>query len=416
MNLLVGFYNDATPARTEEFIECLRRNAANTHIDQITVFIEDRTSAAEVETRYPALKQPKMHLIPTGRRLTFKELFEYANRHLTSACVVVANADIYFDETLSLLEEESLSGRMFCLSRWEEAPDGRLRHFDAPYSQDAWIFEPPLPQFRSDFFLGTPGCENRLAYEAERGGLIVSNPSRSVRARHLHNSGIRRYSQRERLNGPMRLLPTSFLESSNGSQNYKSLAENFPSHRRFRAECMAKARCDEIEAALKPYFGGKVPRALRRELLRAIDAQMPGLPRPTDAPLARIAFKEIMGYTLARIESGVSTHNNDPRPIVSVPQALTGLQFTQVVSCHAAPVEIEFRSAGQLFVLAALGWEGYAPAAAFLDDAGWRAPIEPLRTAQGTIFESWSLVANAGERLVIPTQVMLASAELIRLA
>src|SRR5262249_52484690 len=141
MNLLVGFYNDATPARTEEFIECLRRNAANTHIDQITIFIEDSTSPAEVQTWHPALKHPKMHLIPTGRRLTFKELFEYANRNLTGTDVVIANADIYFDETLSLLEQQSLSGRLVCLSRWDETPDGTLRHFDAPDSQDAWIFD-----------------------------------------------------------------------------------------------------------------------------------------------------------------------------------------------------------------------------------------------------------------------------------
>jgi hypothetical protein len=47
MNLLVGFYNDATPARTEEFIECLRRNVANSYLDWIWVFIEDPTPPPE---------------------------------------------------------------------------------------------------------------------------------------------------------------------------------------------------------------------------------------------------------------------------------------------------------------------------------------------------------------------------------
>ena len=131
--------------------------------------------------------------------------------------------------------------------------------------------------------------------------------------------------------------------------------------------------------------------------------------------MATVAFRETMGYTLARLECGASTHNNDPRPLVSVPSELGGMQFTQVVSCHSAPVEIEFRTPGRLFVLAAPGWEGYAPAAAFLDDVGWREPIEPLRTGNGTLFEPWCLAAKAGERLVIPTQVMLAATELIRL-
>jgi hypothetical protein len=90
------------------------------------------------------------------------------------------------------------------------------------------------------------------------------------------------------------------------------------------------------------------------------------------------------------------------------------MPFTQVVANYSTPVEIEFQTAGRLFVLAAPGWEGYAPAAAFLDEAGWREPIEPLRTRDGTVFEPWSLVANAGERLVVPAQVMLSAAKLVR--
>jgi hypothetical protein len=120
-----------------------------------------------------------------------------------------------------------------------------------------------------------------------------------------------------------------------------------------------------------------------------------------------------MGFTVARIEPGISTHNNDPRPIISIPQPLAGLSFTQVVACHSAPVTVEFCSDGQLFVLAAPGWEGYAPAAALLDDAGWREAFEPLRTGEGTYFEAWRLIAKAGECLTFPVQVMLAGKELI---
>ena len=331
--------------------------------------------------------------------------------------VIIANADIFFDETLALIESEPLDGKMLCLSRWDEDSNGILRHLDRPDSQDAWIFEPPLPRIASDFFLGKPGCDNRLAYEVACAGLAVLNPSRSLRARHLHNSGIRRYTHREHVAGPVRFVPASFLE--NGVDAFKTMRPkmpDFPSHRGFRTECMVEARCREIETLLTRPLGGALPRGLRRELLRAVGARTRGPERPADDPLAVVAFREPMGYTLARIECGVSTHNNDPRPLVSIPTELAGLQFTQVVSCHSAPVEIEFRTRGRLYVLAAPGWEGYAPSVAFLDDAGWREPIEPLRTACGTIFEPWCLAADAGERLVTNTQVMLASAELIRIA
>jgi len=58
--------------------------------------------------------------------------------------VIIANADIFFDETLAPLEEEPLAGRMLCLSRWDQSRDGTFRHFECPESQDASIFEPPI--------------------------------------------------------------------------------------------------------------------------------------------------------------------------------------------------------------------------------------------------------------------------------
>jgi hypothetical protein len=414
MILLVGLYIDASAARTAEFIECVRRNASNEQIDQLTVFLEDSLSLVDARSRFPTLAHPKVQLIAHGRRLTYADLFEHANRYLNGAGVIIANGDIFFDETLALLEEEVLAGRMLCLSRWDQAADGTFRHFDRPESQDAWIFEPPVPPIGADFCLGKPGCDNRLAYEAERAGLLVSNPSRSVHARHLHHTAIRHYTQRERLNGPIRLVPACFLETPAAVTRLTDMPVNgFPSHRSFRTASLVKDRYREVEALLIAHLGGVIPRSLRRELLRTLSSRTPGPLRPNDAPLAAIAFRESMGYTLARLECGVSTHNNDPRPLVRVPAELAGLPFTQVVANHATPVEIKFRTGGRLFVLAAQGWEGYAPAAAFLDSAGWREPIEPLRTGCGTIFEPWSLAANAGERLVIPTQVMLAAAELI---
>jgi hypothetical protein len=416
MILLTGFYNDASQERTGEFLECVWRNADNVYVEMIIVFLEDQLSSLDAQVRFPALAHPKVELIEYGRRLTYAQLFEYANHHLAGAGVIIANGDIFFDETLGLLETQSLTGKLFCLSRWDESPDGTSRHYDQPCSQDAWIFEPPLPRIDADFSLGSPGCDNRVAFEAERAGLAVSNPSRSVRARHLHHSGIHRYTQKDRIPGPIRLVPASFLEVPlERTKPPRPRPEDFQSHRGAKADHMADTRAREIEAVLKPYFGGVMPHTLRSELRHAVAARIDGPPPPRDVPLGSVAFREDMGYTIAQLELGVSTHNNDARPLVSVPPPLAGMWFTQVVANRASPVEIQFRTAGRVYVLAAPGWEGYAPAMAFLDDAGWREPVEGLQTRDGTVFQPWSLVGDAGERLVIPTQVMLAAAELIRL-
>ena len=85
-----------------------------------------------------------------------------------------------------------------------------------------------------------------------------------------------------------------------------------------------------------------------------------------------------------------------------------------MVSRHAAPVEVEFLSAGKLYVLVGTDWEGHGPASAWLRQAGLRERIPPLTTLRGTAFEVWSLLADAGDRFLIPTQVMLASDNLER--
>ncbi len=131
-------------------------------------------------------------------------------------------------------------------------------------------------------------------------------------------------------------------------------------------------------------------------------------------PCAAVAFWERMGYTVRRLESGASSHNNDVRPLARIPSALAGRQFTQVVSRHAAPVEVEFLSAGKLFVLVGTDWEGYGPASTWLREVGVREPLPLVETLRGTAFEVWSLLGETGERFVIPTQVMLVSDHLER--
>lgn len=416
MILLVGFYRDVAPERTEELVECLRRNVANPHLAEVVVFVEDPAGVDQMASEFAVLRHPKITLIQQGRRVCFQDLFAYANQRLAGHGVIVANADIFFDETLGLLEEESLAGRLLCLARWEPTPDGGWQLFDVPFSQDAWIFEAPLPEFRADILLGKPGCENRLAFEAEKAGLVLSNPSRSVRARHWHRSAVRNYTPHERLRGPVRHVAPTLLESTDGNRAATDpFVADFPSHRGRRQEREAHALRADLEDALRSRFAAALPRRLRRELLLAARQRLARDSGPTEGPWAAVAFRETMGYVLARLEPGVSTHRNDERPLVAIPPAWVGMPFTQVVAQHAAPVEISFMSAGRLLVLASPGWEGYRVAEHFLDQAGWRVPLELLHTRDGTRFVPWLLQAEAGERCVVPTQVMLISERLVRI-
>jgi len=96
MILLTGFYHDPSPVRTEEFMECIRRNSANPHIERITVFLEEQILTSQAQAGFQVMAHPKVQLISHGKRLTFADLFEHANRHLVDARVIIANADIFF--------------------------------------------------------------------------------------------------------------------------------------------------------------------------------------------------------------------------------------------------------------------------------------------------------------------------------
>src|SRR5258708_8819925 len=117
-----------------------------------------------------------------------------------------------------------------------------------------------------------------------------------------------------------------------------------------------------IKRAVLDETGGAASTLLLRELHRAVARRVLGeLGVGPPLPCAQVAFREAMGYTLARLAPGISSHNNDPRPIVAVPPPLAGRCFTQVVACSVSPVDVRFLTAGKLYVLVATDWSGYGP-------------------------------------------------------
>jgi hypothetical protein len=201
--LLTPYYGDSDLARRNEFRECLRRNVANRLVDEVHVFVEDGA--------HPDLADDKIHLVELGRRAVFSDLFAHANAQLPQRRVMIANADIYFDEGLARLDAVDLCNTLLCVSRWDVQPDGSVRFFEHGESQDAWIFDAPIHPFRADFPFGVPGGDNRLAWEAAAAGLTVHNPARSLRVYHLHLSRVRRYTEEDRLHGNVRSVPAEFL-------------------------------------------------------------------------------------------------------------------------------------------------------------------------------------------------------------
>jgi hypothetical protein len=191
----------------------------NEAISEIHVFIE---SSPEEWTDWlkedPVLaastRLPHIHICYAHKRQTYQSYMDYSNvqvawlRHGITV-FVLANADIYFDETFLLIDGLPKSNSFFCITRM----DGRALHSPDKNSQDVWFWGAPVRPFYSDFHIGIPGCDSRIAAEAKNAGLLVWNVGGDVRCHHLHLTEIRRYEETgERIGGPYFDVPVMSIE------------------------------------------------------------------------------------------------------------------------------------------------------------------------------------------------------------
>jgi len=207
MHLLIGHYDEPNPERATEYAECLKRNCANPHIESVTVFCEDDS--------HP-LKWPKVWQVAAGCRMRYKDFFEYASvvaAATGSEICIVANADIYFDDSLAELEHYDFRNKLLCLSRWDVQANGKATPYCKEWSHDAWIFRAPLRPFPCDWYLGKLACDTRLAFEAKAAGIDLLNPCWSIRANHLHQSGVHNYGD-ERIEGDELWIPPTRLDGT----------------------------------------------------------------------------------------------------------------------------------------------------------------------------------------------------------
>lgn len=189
MILLNNYYVDKNPKRQSELDACMEKNLRNRLINHIIVF----------KNRDVMLK-PDKKIIPVNidRRPTYSDYFRIGNRY--SGIKILANSDIYFDESLALCNMIE-SKQVFALCRWSEH-DGSLEFYNRRDSQDVWVWRDSV-YVSCDFGLGVPGCDNAIAFLLIQAGYKVISPSKKIKSIHLHNSGVRNYFEtKNRVNPP----------------------------------------------------------------------------------------------------------------------------------------------------------------------------------------------------------------------
>ena len=187
MNLFLNYFEHKDPERNEELKFCLKKNEENEHIKNI-------------------------YIINRENRTSFGQFFQEMKKH-PNEVNILANSDIYFDD--SIKQAVSVQNmQCYALTRWEDF-DGLVMPFNArhgrsvpmQWSQDAWVFRgaPDPSHFMTvnavenrrrvhiPFYLGIPGCDNKLAAMLRSMRYQVINPCYSIRAIHKHDKSSRDY-------------------------------------------------------------------------------------------------------------------------------------------------------------------------------------------------------------------------------
>lgn len=189
INLFSSYYTVENKKRQAEIDFCYQHNLRNPIIDGCYYFDKGRP--------------------------TYQDFFQWM-AEFPNDINILANSDIYFDETLALVAKID-SRACYALTRWEER-FGTIVEFDnkhigkakAMHSQDVWVFK-GVPRIKNaDFSLGQPGCDNRIAHIISRQGYKVLNPSLSIHAIHRHRNELREYNL-PKVPGPYQWVPKTTI-------------------------------------------------------------------------------------------------------------------------------------------------------------------------------------------------------------
>jgi hypothetical protein len=205
--LLTSYYDAKNDERQKELDTCLLNNYNNVYIEKIYLFVDNIYIFNFIHDTCNKIFQIIVD-DDNKSRLSYKFVIEYMNNNLKNEQCIIANSDIYFDDTLKLITKEHLHDTVLALSRYD---DNSLKV--SVDSQDSWITISPLNinLDQCNFKFGFPGCDNRFAFICHINNYRVINPCYTIKTHHLHNTQYRTYSENDRIIGEYLCLQFTYL-------------------------------------------------------------------------------------------------------------------------------------------------------------------------------------------------------------
>lgn len=210
--MITQFFHHPSKERRQEINECLIRNCACPHIDQIVLLNETDFSNdwTKVHKKGPNKGKfiiegaEKIKQIIIGSRLTYADFLKYVKENIpTNVYAILCNADIYLGNSLLDLWKINMKDKMLALLRWDVDETDNVKIFGPRAdSQDTWIVLSDSIKQRTwkdetfRFMIGQAGCDNAFAGHMLRQGFMLTNPALTFQTYHLHNTNIRDYDKK----------------------------------------------------------------------------------------------------------------------------------------------------------------------------------------------------------------------------
>jgi tetratricopeptide (TPR) repeat protein len=192
--LFTPYYQANQPERQDELIYCLKKNIECPEIEKIVLLIDDGYQ--------PELESPKIEIVQLSSRATYLDWIELTQKKFPDKISVLANTDIYLDESIAGLREifSANPNGLVAISRHEQQGSEQTLHENPHQSQDVWAvcgdykFTESLKKSLS-VPLGLPRCDAKIAYLFSVHGAKVYNPCNHIKIVHVHETQSRSYDK-----------------------------------------------------------------------------------------------------------------------------------------------------------------------------------------------------------------------------